>query len=155
MEIIELFKELEDGADLLELKDKAQKHYDGLKTQFQKIYATSQPIIDNAKKHISKPYGQNPEALSEDLMTAASLASTLDSFISTVQSMLDVYSILYYTPKSKENTEADRKLFFESRTILIRTFLNQLKALEDKLSKKISIGQSILRYETNRPFKEQ
>lgn len=79
--------------------------------------------------------------------TGKAIAQSLD-FIST-------YELIYFSPKSKELSEGDRRMIVDIGTLPQRSLLNKLKVLEKALERKISVGQSILRYETARFSREK
>ena len=127
----------------------AQK--EAIDREFDTFVANAKKLIKEVEKMLQTPYENNPAQLEEDMQQYISYGVTVGQFIADAISFLTIYQALHFCPKSeKHKSESDRKQYVEVKTILQRNLCDYLKVLDDKLDKKISVGQSILKFESNK-----
>ncbi len=128
---------------------------DQIDKEFDVFFKDAQTQAVAAENIIKTPFDKDPAALSDDLDNCIQHSYAIGQLVADAQSFLQVYEILHYTPKSKEYADPDRKKFTEIKILKQRNLLSKLKVIEEKIDKKVSVGQSIFRYETARYVKEQ
>lgn len=97
-------------------------------------------------KLLAEPLSDAPEQLIRDLRDVEVWNGRVGSLLAQADSWLDRYS--HFVMPSKENrTEMDRKALLESETSPIRVVRDTILHFQESIKTRITLGQSILRYE--------
>lgn len=126
-----------------------------LESQFKSFKLELKETIVDIEKTISLNSDVEPVQLETDLNDWVSYAYWVGKALADANDYLSLFQLLSFCPKSKDLSENDRKAIVELGTIVPRNLLSKLKVLERALERKISVGQSILRYETARYVREK
>lgn len=131
-----LKKKLDIDASFLAFKSKAEK------------------AMNKVDSIVSTNFNHDPSMLEESLEETVAISHTIGQYLVRAEYFLTLYELMHFLPKSKDASENDRKLFTSVKVAPQTILTNQLKQIDKKLEKKITIGQSILKYETNRLMRE-
>jgi len=140
--------------DIIKLQSYLIENFDAIQKEFLAFLDSIKPIIKEAEELVKKAFDNDPVQLEEDMDKRASLSYTVGKFFVDACTYLNVYEIIHYQPKSDKISEADRKRTLRYKTSVQNSVFSNLKNLCEKLDKKVSVGQSILKFETQRFLKE-
>ena len=117
-----------------------------------KLFATK--TINKIAEFMSVQLPIEPVLLQEKLDVYSSYSYTIGQIVADMKSLIQIYEIIYYTPKSKEYSESDRKMIVSGKMIYQEHLLQSVINAENKLDKRITICQSILKSEMTKFIKE-
>ena len=129
--------------------------YEEIEKQFLGFKKKSEEAISEATKYLTKKVDSDPVVLSEDLMEILASSYTIGQIVADSKSFLVLFNTIHHCPKQSNLTDIDRKRFTEVKTIDINNFLNRVQSIEEKIDKKLTAIQSILKFETARILKER
>jgi len=124
-------------------KEAVFKSFDDFKLRADKV-------LEQTKQMLRVQMDNDPSQIEMELGQLTSISYTLGLFVSKAKNMISIYEIMNYYPKTKELSEADRKQLVETKIMPQRSLLNMLVNAEEKIDKRISVLQSILKMETER-----
>jgi len=75
---------------------------------------------------------------------------SLGQAVADAKTYQQMHDILHHCPKKQKYSEADRKLYTGTKTLKQSNLVAQLKNAEDKMEKRITVLQSVLKAETAR-----
>jgi len=140
--------------ELVDLRSHFQQHADILKEEFSSFYRKSKQILALADSELSKNIDTDPVLIEDALISHMSIYYSVGQCVADAKTYLQIYSILHYSPKKQKYSEADRKLYTNTKSLIPNNLVLKLSNAEEKMEKKITVLQSILKAETSRGQKE-
>ncbi len=142
-----------DQTDIVSLQDLQKKLQDNrelLNSRFVNLKKRADELFvdldDVFKQHIDTDI----ISLQNSLIHCSSLSYTLGQTVADAKELQQLFEALCYMPKSDKYSEADRKLLIKTlindQTLLVQ----RLASAEEKLDKRITIIQSVLKSENTR-----
>jgi len=134
------------------LQDYYSPHLDALQTEFLEFKQLSTDTLNQAKQLLKHKSDMELTQLEIELAELTSILFSIGECRTNAEAYQTIFEIVNYQPKppQKEASESDRKLSLNVRTINQNNLFRHLKNMEDKLEKRISVFQSILKAETAR-----
>lgn len=144
---IELEENINTLVDIEEIKVKLIEQKEKIKEQFTIFINQIQPTIKQAENIILTAIDSDPSTLEETMSICLSVSYTTNQYLNDTNTFLSIYDILNYQPKQKNLSELDRKKLINIKNVFVISTYNKLKIINDRLDKKISILQSVLKAE--------
>lgn len=111
-------------------------------------------LLDEAEEMIGNTGDSDPVSIDDRLNRLVAKAETIGYYRSEAETFLNIYEMLGHCPKQKDITDKDRVRHVEIASVMPKLLVEKLRNVEKWLEKKISVGQSILKKETNRPLRQ-
>lgn len=128
---------------LLKQKDQLQKEFEEFQKQAEQLL---QVVDKKIKIKIDTDLGMLPDLASE----YSTISYTVGQYLADSKVHLQIFQHLFYLEKSQGLSEADRKLYTQTMTIQQNKLVSYLSNAADKLDKRITIIQSVMKAETAR-----
>jgi len=129
--------------------------YDTLTAEFGKFVWKAEKLLEEASEKITDTIDTDPVSLQEALLTNMALYYSLGQAVADAKSYQQIFEVLHFCPKKPKYSEADRKLYTGVKTLKQSHITAQLKNAEDKMEKRITVLQSVLKAETARMTKQE
>jgi hypothetical protein len=110
-------------------------------------------LLDQAEAMVATVGDSDPVMVDERLNELVAKASTVGYYRAEAETFLNIYEMLGHCPKQKTLNDIDRKRHAEIASAIPKLLLEKLRNVEKWLEKKISVSQSILKKEVNRPIR--
>jgi hypothetical protein len=136
--------------ELSSLQTHFLNNYDVLEAEFLTFQTKCINLLELAFEKLTEKIDTDPVTLQEALLTNMSLHYSLGVSTADAKTYQQIYEILHYCPKKQKYSEADRKLYTGTKTLKQSNLVAQLKNAEDKMEKRITVLQSVLKSETAR-----
>lgn len=143
------------SVDLNSLQATLLSYVADINAEFYNFVTRTEELLDKVESIVIKKFNPDPVELEEILDECISFFYTVGQYVANANSFITLYNVIHYQPKQQKLSESDRKIQLDMKTVTQRHVLEMLRQAEDKLDKKISVGQSILKYETARLIKEK
>lgn len=145
-----LFRSIEipvgmDRDRLLDLQQKMQLQASTIFREFDVFQVDSIKLLDMANSFIQRPYTTDPQTIKCELADLTSISASIGQSLADANSFLTIFVVIFYTQKQPSYSEADRKLQTELRTLIQENLVNKLKDILERLDKRITVFQSILK----------
>lgn len=140
--------------DINEVKHFLAQKQDLLEQDFNDFYEYCNGILISSEEMIKTTLNTDVILLGHDLQNCLTYSYTVGQCVADANTYNTIFEVFHYVPKTTKFSETDRKTLIEIKTIDQKNLLAKLKRMEEKLDKKITIGQSILKAETQRIMKE-
>ena len=135
-----------------------QVHYlnciDVLSKEFAIFRKKAQTVLDTSDELFNERLDTDPVTLQTNLIKTMSIYHSVGQYVADAKTFQQIYDMLHYCAKKPKYSESDRKLYTGTKTLAQSNLLAQLKNSEEKIEKRITIIQSILKAETLRMQKE-
>jgi len=124
--------------------------YEQLKSEFSSFLARSKELLENATKSLTEAIDTDPVMIQESLLNVTSQHYSIGQAVADGKAYLQMYEMLHYSAKKQKYSESDRRLYTGIKTLVQSNLVAQLKNAEDKMEKRITVLQSIVKAETAR-----
>lgn len=136
--------------ELHELRDLLAANTESLDKEFREFEKFAYQVINEAKKRLTEKVDTEPVALQDELVECSALSFTVGQASADAKVYQQLYELLHYYPKKPKYSEGDRKLYTQTKAVKQFYLVKQLTNAEERLDKRITIFQSILKAETSR-----
>jgi hypothetical protein len=133
---------------LVDLQQKLQMQASILFKEYDSFEKDTLKLLDTVDELIKRPYTPDPNILKAELTDLTAISASVGQYLADANSFLNIFVTLFYTPKQQNYSEADRKLNTDLRTLIQENLLNKLKNASDRLDKRITVYQSLLKHAT-------
>lgn len=124
-----------------------------LESEFLLFKENVNKLLKIANNLLTKKLDTDPVALEETILESSAYSYTIGQAVATARSFTQMYEMLNYYPKRAKLSEADRKLYTQTKCIRQVHLLKALMVAEDKIDRRVMACQSVLRSETARILK--
>jgi hypothetical protein len=138
---------------LLELQERVKSNAEEVTTNFFKFEVTAQEILTAVGAVFTKTIDTDIVDLQQNLIKYSALSFTLGQTIADAKAHQQLFEVMHYCPKSDKYSEADRKLLMRTLVTTQSSLVQKLVSAEEKLDKRITIIQSVLKSENIRLMK--
>ena len=102
-------------------------------------------VLKDAKAAMLVSNSTDPNIIKQDLSNLTAISASVGEVFADANSYNTLYKVLYFCEKLKKFSEADRKLYTEIKTMSQNNLLEHIKIMSDRIDKKITVYQSILK----------
>jgi 5'-deoxynucleotidase YfbR-like HD superfamily hydrolase len=134
--------------NLRDLREFFVNQFDDIHTKFKVFSKQIQEVSNEVATLFSESIDSDPAELKEKLSEYSAMSYTVGNLLSRANSFLTIYETIYFCPKISSMSETDRKNYTRIKTIFQTEMVSNLKNAADKINKRITILQSILKHET-------
>lgn len=121
--------------------------YTSLADEFNSFRERAKELLTEADKALTDTVDTDPVTLQSTLLNNMALHYSLGQSVVDAKSYQQIYDILHYCPKKQKYSESDRKLYVATKTIKQSNLVSHLRNAEDKMEKRITVLQSVLKAE--------
>lgn len=140
--------------DLINLQDYFLERIDVLSQEFAIFKQNAKKVLKLTVETFGQKLDTDPVSLQEELIRNMSIFYTLGQMSADSKTFQQIYEILHYCPKKPKYSELDRKRYTDIKTIQQANLLAQLRNGEEKMEKRITVIQSVLKAEVTRMQKD-
>lgn len=144
----------DENSNLDNLQQDFLKEFYVIKSEFSQFFILATEVLKEVTTTISEKIDTDPNLIQNLLLKSVSLYYTVGQFVADAKTFCLIYEIIHYCPKKAKFSEADRKTYVNTRIIIQNNLFMQLKNAEEKIEKRITVLQSILKAEVIRMQKE-
>jgi len=121
---------------------------DEIEVNFKEFLAAAEPLLKTVAEKIKIPIDNDLGLLPELMSEYSTISYTVGQYLSDAKTHLQIFQALHHTKKSQGLSEADRKLYTQTMTIRQTQIVSYLANAAEKLDKRVTIIQSIMKAET-------
>lgn len=115
--------------------------------EFEKWLSSRQREIHHIASLLSQEVSKEPEALISDVTEIEAWYGRANEIFSEAEAWLE-HGKRFFLPSRGESTEGERKVVMEDSVADIRKLRNTLEGYVDGIKQRVSLAQSILRYQS-------
>ncbi|MCK9369445.1 hypothetical protein M0R04_05865 [Candidatus Dojkabacteria bacterium] len=144
-----------EAEDLVALQEFFVAQIIQLMADFKAFENSAQVALDEAEKVFLEKEDSDPAFLKVELSKCSSHSYRVGALRAEAKMFDTIFEAVFFCPKKVKFSEEDRKKYTRVKTLQTKYILSMLEMAEEKLDKKISSIQSVLKAETARYMKER
>jgi hypothetical protein len=118
--------------------------------EFEKFKKKIGPYLSETEKILGTALSDEPEELISDMKTIEAKNSYIGRLLAQAESYLDKATVVYM-PDKEGLTEMERKAVLNADVSDYRKWRDRIESILKSIDTRLSVGQSILRYISQRP----
>ena len=149
------FKEIEiptefsqDGGAMVTLQAQIASNAAQIFIDFETFKVAAEEALAEAHRYMTQPNSNDTLRIREQLRDLTSISSSLGELHADANSFVTLFRVLYFIPKAPKLSEADRKLYTETKMLVVQNLMDKIRYASENLERKITAFQSILKNKT-------
>jgi len=128
-----------------EVRDELIDQAEIIEAEFVEFLAKVDILVDMVRTEMQQTMELDPVLLQKTLVKLTAIAFSVGQGLADAEQFKDIYEMIHWTPKRQAYSEADRKLYTQTKSIRQRYAVDRLSSAEERLEKRVTVCQSLLK----------